>query len=1409
MDSPSTPERTSAPDGESAPLPGTVQVAAGLHARRVPLLSTPRVRALSGIGDVGRAARRFSALTGLSLSARMAMHDQRSTVHRMPVRPPDYWTGFAEEEEVRVAAARQTTGDAALDALIAKRGSAKRVARKAQHVQVQRGLPSTIHRRTNSIAGPMTAPGGMARRLQPAAMVPVPNPANSPQTAASREPRSPSPAAKPGADRAGRRDRPRPTAPPSNPTRRTTRPGSVPADAVAEVRRTATSDTPRSPLEVAASATSAADAALRRATSPAAGEAPSSSAPVLGPETDSGTVGFGTENDAVAVDQAEGEAPAWPGDLPEEPAAAATPFAPGTVGRRVAVQPLLAGWRAPTAWRSIAAGDGLRLLPVHASGLPSSWSSPAAASAGDSNGGSWADTVRRAAEAANGPGAVRNLPVGGPSVIVRDGASSAEATGARATTVRRSPATTSGTPDAPAASATSSAPSSATRSANPVPEPTAAPSVSGPRTVAAGRAGSVAASSSSAAVRRATAPGDTWVPAAAAMSSSSASPSSTPVGRTAASSPVVLRRHVASTPAGGSVEVTAWSLPPGFAAPSRGSSARPAPFAAAAPSIRRAPGFRPDAARRPGGWMGRAAARVAGTFSGLVQRVPMGPLGPVRWSTRADEPVVARSTSASGSSWAATVAAASAAMAGGGPVVGSTANLPVAGGLTLIRGGRADGSDLPAAAVQRTGVHPAAARLRLVPPVDAGGGASTSTPTVQRAVAATTPTSTAAPATAAPADAAAAWVGRAPTGASPFVSVPGAVAAHGLPAARASLVGVTASGAGVGPAAPGALGRLAHGQPVRRRASLDLAPPAVVLRSASPEVATSRAPAHADRPGLPATPAAVVRRRQAEAHTASSWSPAGSLGATSSSSGSPAGSLGATSSSSGSLGATSSSSSSWAQRVAAATGSAGSPAALAALMAASPSAPTLVQRTVTSATSTPAARLTWPTRSNGTGNQQAALAPQAGAAPTWRERVAAAAEGRALPDVQAKASSTPPAPGSLVSAPVYATGGAPVASLRGLPVAPAAFGLVQQGAAPAAGTTSSTVARSTGAVERPTSSHGPRSRAAHGVSATVVRRSRDHRPGVVADRWRAVDVPARALPGRGPSALRPIGAPVPANRDVIERTPMRPDAPGAAKRFDEVLRRSEEKVRTQALPVRFRPLADRIVGRMPVQIATGAASQRALAAVGTGAATTGSVIHLSAAPDSSARTASLIAHELTHVAAASPVARFHGGAHTAEEVRATQVERIVARAARTGTAGRGPSSPGTAGLPVGGPVAVRGASAGPPVPASAASPTPSVSGGGMSADVLARSIEGGGSGGGAGGQTIQRSAAPTSGEGAAPQGATTRIVRRREAPVESAPEVAEKGFVLDDEAMDKIVRALEARLLESIERRGGMWRGGF
>jgi hypothetical protein len=294
-----------------------------------------------------------------------------------------------------------------------------------------------------------------------------------------------------------------------------------------------------------------------------------------------------------------------------------------------------------------------------------------------------------------------------------------------------------------------------------------------------------------------------------------------------------------------------------------------------------------------------------------------------------------------------------------------------------------------------------------------------------------------------------------------------------------------------------------------------------------------------------------------------------------------------------------------------------------------------------------------------------------------------------------------------------------------------------------------------------------------------------------------------------------------ATAPVVARKPLRPDAPASAGRFDEVLRSIEHPVRPAALPVRFRPLAERIVGRMPVQIATGVASRRALASVGATAATTGSVIHLTAAPDSSARMAGILAHELTHVAAQSPVARFHGGRPSIEETRANQVERIVARAARTAGTGRGPTVVGTKDLPVAGFVGPRGATSGPPVPASVQA-APAASPGTMNADQLARRLSGepsrtssggGGSSSSSGSdRTVRRSpASPVTSGVDRPAGAEDRIVRRLANPMEleRGTETSDDTTVLSEQALDAIVQAIEARLLESIERRGGLWRGGF
>jgi hypothetical protein len=134
---------------------------------------------------------------------------------------------------------------------------------------------------------------------------------------------------------------------------------------------------------------------------------------------------------------------------------------------------------------------------------------------------------------------------------------------------------------------------------------------------------------------------------------------------------------------------------------------------------------------------------------------------------------------------------------------------------------------------------------------------------------------------------------------------------------------------------------------------------------------------------------------------------------------------------------------------------------------------------------------------------------------------------------------------------------------------------------------------------------------------------------------------------------------------------------------------------------------------------------------------------------------------------------------------------------------------------VGGFVGVRGATAGPPpdsVGGSAGGITASAA-----AAIVSRSASTGGeiqrradgsSGGsssrsGSGG-TAQRSSA--AGGGARSADATDRTIRRL---VQPSTESSDDTLVLSEQAMDTIVQALEARLLESIERRGGLWRGGF
>ncbi len=239
--------------------------------------------------------------------------------------------------------------------------------------------------------------------------------------------------------------------------------------------------------------------------------------------------------------------------------------------------------------------------------------------------------------------------------------------------------------------------------------------------------------------------------------------------------------------------------------------------------------------------------------------------------------------------------------------------------------------------------------------------------------------------------------------------------------------------------------------------------------------------------------------------------------------------------------------------------------------------------------------------------------------------------------------------------------------------------------------------------------------------------------------------------------------------------------------------------RPRPIPMTFRPLATAIVGDRPVHVATGTASRRALAAVGKRAATTGDTIHLA----TTAPTAEVMAHELTHIAHPSPVARFFDDDdHSPEERRAEQVASIMRRS----------------------PVVPRvSAAAGATVQrTSSRSSGAAAAAGTVSAAALAGQLTGTGSGARAtsprGGDVIQRVIGGHRRQTAPPQMTAAPQVGL-DAP-QNAP-FSQPAATIDDPhstaalipdlstQFDRILELLEDRILRELERRGGRFRGGF
>lgn len=259
--------------------------------------------------------------------------------------------------------------------------------------------------------------------------------------------------------------------------------------------------------------------------------------------------------------------------------------------------------------------------------------------------------------------------------------------------------------------------------------------------------------------------------------------------------------------------------------------------------------------------------------------------------------------------------------------------------------------------------------------------------------------------------------------------------------------------------------------------------------------------------------------------------------------------------------------------------------------------------------------------------------------------------------------------------------------------------------------------------------------------------------------------------------------------------------------------------RPRPLPTAFVPLADTIAGPQRVMLSTDTASRAALRSVGKVAATVDDTIHLDRAAVPAAALASVVAHELTHVAHPSPVARFFDDdVDSPEERRAEQVAKIMAASplapsASTTFAGvqRSPARPASsssASAAITALARTSGRSTGGIVQRS-----PSSSGGSsgtIAADQLAARLTG--------------SAPPAPPRPATPRAAPTpsrspsgSAVQRRVAPSHmNAPSIvaqagsgedegqSEEWFVEQlDRQIDRIIRKVEERMIREFERRGG------
>jgi hypothetical protein len=299
----------------------------------------------------------------------------------------------------------------------------------------------------------------------------------------------------------------------------------------------------------------------------------------------------------------------------------------------------------------------------------------------------------------------------------------------------------------------------------------------------------------------------------------------------------------------------------------------------------------------------------------------------------------------------------------------------------------------------------------------------------------------------------------------------------------------------------------------------------------------------------------------------------------------------------------------------------------------------------------------------------------------------------------------------------------------------------------------------------------------------------------------APPVPAGAAPGRGssyapsaPGATSPISSSGTSARPGVDRaappapqplpTPDLPVAPPATvpadpgERFTQTVER-HGGAKPRPLPQRFEPIARAILPRPDrVRIAVDPASRAALTEAGKVAATAGDVVHLSRPLDATPASLDILAHELTHVAHPSPLVRFFDDdRHSKEESLAREIGQVMAKA----PVGSPPATPPPAPPPAGG-ASASSSSAGSHRAPPAAPPLPRLGGGGRA---------------GGGRQSSIAAASPPglidptpdrgggAGSGRSPDTGAT---------------LAAAGIDID-----RLLDALEARVIRELERRGRRW----